>query len=266
MAKRRKNHPLDLLRPILGLVIMLAAAATISPAFRSLMLGLGAFAVLLLLAAIPLQIYLRKQRAPHQSPSATTLHFNASATAIAPRQPTPAQFVADLRNIDWFQFEKVIEAIYSRCGGEVERRGGAKPDGGIDLVLNRPGERIAVQCKQWKTSNVGVKPIREFLGAMTHEHFTRGIFITLQGYTADAKALASQHNIEILNETGLTELLTRTNALSDPTLTAALQDQAKYCPKCEANMVIRITRKGINAGRQFWGCSTFPRCHYTMPG
>ena len=37
------------------------------------------------------------------------------------------------------------------------------------------------------------------------------------------------------------------------------------CPQCGANMVIRETKRGPNAGSQFWGCSTFPRCRSTAP-
>ncbi len=32
------------------------------------------------------------------------------------------------------------------------------------------------------------------------------------------------------------------------------------CPKCGGAMVLRITKKGLNAGNQFWGCKRFPTC------
>ena len=32
------------------------------------------------------------------------------------------------------------------------------------------------------------------------------------------------------------------------------------CPKCDGPMVRRTTRRGPNAGNEFWGCSEFPRC------
>ena len=32
------------------------------------------------------------------------------------------------------------------------------------------------------------------------------------------------------------------------------------CPKCDRPMVRRTARRGANAGREFWGCSEFPRC------
>lgn len=32
------------------------------------------------------------------------------------------------------------------------------------------------------------------------------------------------------------------------------------CPKCGQPMVLRTTKSGANQGRQFWGCSGFPKC------
>ncbi|EGQ7864486.1 nuclease [Vibrio parahaemolyticus] len=32
------------------------------------------------------------------------------------------------------------------------------------------------------------------------------------------------------------------------------------CPRCGSEMVLRETNRGENIGKQFWGCSTFPKC------
>lgn len=34
------------------------------------------------------------------------------------------------------------------------------------------------------------------------------------------------------------------------------------CPKCGAPLVMRVAKKGENAGRNFYGCSAFPKCRY----
>ncbi len=34
------------------------------------------------------------------------------------------------------------------------------------------------------------------------------------------------------------------------------------CPKCGKELVLRIAKKGNNAGKQFYGCSGFPKCRY----
>ena len=34
------------------------------------------------------------------------------------------------------------------------------------------------------------------------------------------------------------------------------------CPKCGSKLVLRVAKKGENAGNQFYGCSAFPKCRY----
>jgi len=43
-----------------------------------------------------------------------------------------------------------------------------------------------------------------------------------------------------------------------------LNDHRKFCPKCEREMVLRTAKRGVNAGKQFWGCSDYPRCVETL--
>ena len=37
------------------------------------------------------------------------------------------------------------------------------------------------------------------------------------------------------------------------------------CPLCGGLMVLRTARKGMNAGKQFWGCKNYPKCKGTRP-
>lgn len=36
----------------------------------------------------------------------------------------------------------------------------------------------------------------------------------------------------------------------------------RKCPRCGASLILRTSRKGEKAGKQFWGCSAFPKCWY----
>jgi len=38
------------------------------------------------------------------------------------------------------------------------------------------------------------------------------------------------------------------------------EEDTRSCPKCGSAMVKRVAKKGSNAGNEFWGCSTFPKC------
>lgn len=41
-----------------------------------------------------------------------------------------------------------------------------------------------------------------------------------------------------------------------------LDVEEKICPKCGNKMILRTAKKGDNVGKQFYGCSSFPKCRY----
>ena len=262
MSRRKRNNNVPSLL-ILKLVALCGALVAFNSSYRQFIFKYGALligAVLLIGVLVTVALVVRRLIRDTEQPDVAEVTVSSeNAASIA-----PANLADSLRKIDWFQFEKVVAIVYSKLGYAVTRRGGANPDGGIDLIIEKDGQRTAVQCKQWKTWNVGVKAIREFLGALTDAGVQRGIFITLQGYTTDAKQLADKRGIEILDETRLTELLNQTDARFDPQLIAALNDPRKFCPKCEAQMVLRTAKKGPTIGQKFWGCSTYPKCTFKL--
>ncbi len=38
--------------------------------------------------------------------------------------------------------------------------------------------------------------------------------------------------------------------------------EEKLCPRCGSKLILRTAKKGDNAGKQFYGCSAFPKCRY----
>lgn len=182
--------------------------------------------------------------------------------------PIPASardFRERLRVIDWFQFEKLVALLFAKKGFAVERRGGAKADGGVDLILEKDGVRTAVQCKHWQAWRVGVKTVRELRGAMAGEGFSQGMLIAIKGFTGDAIQKATEYGIELRDEADVVKLLEESDARFDPTVAELLSDARKFCPRCESEMVLRTATRGPNKGQGFWGCSTYPRCSYTLP-
>jgi len=178
---------------------------------------------------------------------------------------TTPELLLQIRSMDWFQFEKLVALVYRKLGYDVTRHGGANPDGGIDLVLQKDGRRKAIQCKHWKAWRVGVKPVREFFGALMDADIPQGKFITLCGYTNAATQFAKRNNIEIVTEAGLAQMFDSTDAKSDPEVLNLLLDTRKFCPKCEREMVIRVAKNGPRPGGKFWGCTGYPDCHFTLP-
>lgn len=36
------------------------------------------------------------------------------------------------------------------------------------------------------------------------------------------------------------------------------------CPKCGSNLVKRLAKRGNNSGQEFYGCTSYPKCHFTL--
>lgn len=87
----------------------------------------------------------------------------------------------------------------------------ASGDGGIDGVINedRLGlDAIYVQAKRWE-GNVGVGPLREFVGSLSEHKAQKGVFITTSDFAAGARHYVSQvsHKIVLINGQRLAELM-----------------------------------------------------------
>ncbi len=195
------------------------------------------------------------------------------ALFMAQRRNRLVDTTADLDRIlalTWQDFETLVAQAYSRRGYRVTERGGAAPDGGVDLELHTQDERLVVQCKRWKTRRVGVQPVREIYGVMTSERAQGAIFVTSGGFTPDAIDFARDKPIKLLDGAGLVELLrnVRSPAKSmqqemgarlEPRIVTTSKGPMQ-CPRCGNPMVKRIAKQGAGARSDFWGCSHFPAC------
>lgn len=182
-------------------------------------------------------------------------HEPAADHDAAPRSTpwTVATVRGALDEIDWFQFEKFCAALLRADDFEVERKGGAQPDGGVDLVVEKSGVRALIQCKHWRTWVIQEKVVREMLGSMTHFQVKQGAIYTLKGWTVPAHRFATEHAITLVNGDELAE--SALLQFDQGRLGELLRPSGHHCPKCESPMV---KREGNFT--TFWGCSRFPRC------
>lgn len=178
-------------------------------------------------------------------------------------KPDSPDIGACLDKLDWFQLEKLVVALFEASGYRTEHRGGANPDGGIDLVVENADGRVAVQCKHWGKWKCGVAVVRELMGSMLHDGIPQGYLIATE-ITPDARELAAKHSIGIMVREELIRWIEGALAGDDSTVRDALENSAKLCPKCGSKMVQRTARKGRNAGNTFWGCSRYPQCNQIM--
>jgi hypothetical protein len=265
----RQNKQWNIAIGALQLFLLAGAAYYFFPQLRGAMIlaGLLAGATIIIFIIHPLAIRLPRQgrQAPESFPRlCETSETGRERSNASPSIGNATDFATKLRSIDWFQFEKLTAVVYRKLGYTVTRLGGANPDDGIDLIAEKSGERMAVQCKHWKSWRVGVRNVRELLGALSAAGISKGVLVTLHGYTNEAREFAAKHGIVFLDERKLVEMLKAVDAHYDPELLSIFQDHRKVCPKCEKEMVLRTATRGTNAGGQFWGCSGYPRCRFTF--
>lgn len=170
----------------------------------------------------------------------------------------------DVSSLSWQEFESLVGEGFRQRGFQVVERGGAGPDGGVDLAIARGHGRFLVQCKQWRAQQVGVSVVRELYGVMAAEHVAGGYVVTSGSFTKDAKEFAAGRNIELIDGTKLPELLRDGQSASRPIESMPAMPvtapTAPSCPKCRTPMVLRIAKRGSHAGRSFWGCPRYPNC------
>ncbi|MCS4294947.1 restriction system protein [Comamonas sp. BIGb0152] len=202
-----------------------------------------------------------------------------------------AQDVAALGDISWREFELLVGEAYRLQGFRIIELGGNGPDGGVDLVMIKGSEKFLVQCKQWKAQRVGVAIVRELYGVMAARGATGGFVVTSGRFSNDAQAFARGRNITLVDGPQLLAMVQRARqslvngpkaaqaggsppaapartavATASATAPAAPQPPSTKpnCPRCSAAMELRTARQGANAGKSFWGCSTFPGCRGTL--
>jgi restriction system protein len=179
-----------------------------------------------------------------------------------------------LDGMSWQQFERLVGEGFRLQGYRVVETGGGGADGGIDLVLNKDGEKYLVQCKQWRAFRVGVEVVRELYGVMAAKGAAGGFVVTSGRFTDEARKFAEGRNVQLIDGTRLRALIKQASVTSQqvPGRPAAVAPSAvapaataPSCPICTKAMVRRTAKRGANAGSEFWGCSGYPSCKGTRP-
>ena len=186
--------------------------------------------------------------------------------SIATHSPaeTKSSALQAVERLTWQEFELLVGESFRRKGYTVKETGGGGADGGIDLEMSLNGQKYLVQCKQWKAFKVGVKVVREFFGVMVANGAKGGFVVTSGIFTEEAAAFAEDKNITLIDGGKLVRIINGVQAaqlgLKDTPRPTRETSASTPCPKCNSIMVRRTAKQGANAGKEFWGCSKYPKC------
>jgi restriction system protein len=195
------------------------------------------------------------------------------------------------------EFEDVIAALYKQLGYSVKQTPYSN-DKGKDIILKRDGKKYLVECKRYDFANtIGREHLQKFFAAIVEEKAEKGFFVTTSDYKSTAIQYAKDiGKIELVNgsklvlmmrevypsqfESNLVSIMCREcgdvvsfafgsggsdkacsrghlvrNDFDEEVLSPKYLTHAKYCVKCGKPMRL------VNwKGKQFWGCSGYPRC------
>jgi restriction system protein len=167
-----------------------------------------------------------------------------------------------IAGMTWQQFEQFVGESLRKQGFSVLEMGGNRPDGGVDLVLEKHGRRYLVQCKHWKTWQVGVAVVRELNGVIAEQKADGGYVITGGHFTRVAEVFARSCGIKLIDGITLERMLKSIAYAPDGSVAQATNGptECPSCPKCEAPMEQKLAQQGQFKGQPFWSCTTFPKC------
>jgi HJR/Mrr/RecB family endonuclease len=171
----------------------------------------------------------------------------------------------EVRRLRADEFEELVMAAYRHSGDTVTRLSADPgPDGGVDLVVQRGGRRILVQCKRWREWQVDVRLVREVAGIVATDGADGGVIVTCGTFSPRARHFASRAHVELIDGVGLVDFLNavRSRSMKNPVGLEAMDgghtpcvlDTPPSCPRCAGEM------EWIRVYSSFWRCRGYPSC------
>lgn len=103
--------------------------------------------------------------------------------------------LSDIDSMSGYEFEDFLVNLFTKLGYTVEQRTRSHEQG-LDLLLIRHGERIAVQVKRYNRP-IGNKAIQEVNAARIFYRCERALVVTNASFTRSAIQLAERCNVDL---------------------------------------------------------------------
>jgi len=133
------------------------------------------------------------------------------ALSKAATEQAPVNFLTDMQQFDNMsgkEFEDFLEKMFTNLNYKVKRKKQTR-DAGVDLVLENEEGITVVQAKRYKITN----PVRidavQAVAANRRTHNAKKVMVitTSSKFTIDAQKLASSEEVELINRSGLKDLI-----------------------------------------------------------
>ena len=173
------------------------------------------------------------------------------------------------RNMWGKRFELFLAKLFEHAGYKVEKVSEAgKPDNGIDLIIEKDNQRIAIQAKNYKLDgvySVDKTTVQNFVGAIEiRKDITSGALITTHFFTENAIEVCSNlspdnKKVELINREKLIFLIAK--VYPELLAKAFFEKEIQIFPRCPQCGSITIKKKfNKETHESFYGCIHFPCC------
>jgi restriction system protein len=119
----------------------------------------------------------------------------------ARRRPRPDASMTAIDAMTGTQFEDYVAARLRRAGWRVTFTS-VSGDYGVDLIAEKDGKSVAIQCKRHSNS-VGVAAVQQVVSGARHHGCTKSIVVSNQEFTQAAKQLAYTHGCQLIGRRAL---------------------------------------------------------------
>jgi restriction system protein len=117
------------------------------------------------------------------------------------RRGRPDASMAAIDAMTGIEFEDYVAARLRRAGWRVVFTS-ASGDYGVDLIAQRDGKSVAIQCKRHRKS-VGVAAVQQVVSGARHHGCAKSIVVSNQEFTRAAKQLAGTHACQLIGRRAL---------------------------------------------------------------
>jgi restriction system protein len=126
--------------------------------------------------------------------------FGVLLALLLRRERPPASMTA-IDGMSGVEFEGYVAARLRRAGWQV-RFTPAVGDYGVDLIAEKDGQSVAIQCKRHGKS-VGVAAVQQVVSGALHHGCTRSLVVSNQEFTTAARQLAYTHRCQLIGRRAL---------------------------------------------------------------
>ena len=112
----------------------------------------------------------------------------------------------DIETMNGFEFERFCKDLFQKMNFKVAttKKSG---DQGADIIMEKDGEKIAVQTKRYSKGIVGNKAVQEIVATLKYYNCNKGIVVTNSRFTKSAQDLARKNKIELIDRDKIKKLI-----------------------------------------------------------